>query len=170
VIKSIQGILVVSFALWACLPTYGGAAVLSASLLLFGSGYLKLKRARAQMEQVLPTLTLSEAGKGWARRYALYFIDGNEARSWALAHQLTGLLCLLTAIWFVGRGLLTWNLWLLAVSAALVLALQVFVRLAVRYDPTERLNADIRLEHQLLHREVDGLLSMKRVAGQWPPA
>ncbi len=168
-IKSIQGILVVSFALWACMPTYGAAAVLSASLLLFGSGYFKLKRARAQMEHFLPALTLSEAGKGWALRYAFFFVDAAEARSWALTHQLSGLLCLLTAIWFVGRGLLTWNLWLLAVSAGLIVALQVFVRLAVSYDPTERLNADVRLEHQQLHREVDGLLSMKRVAGQWPP-
>ncbi len=168
-IKSIQSLLVLSFALWACLPFYGAAAVLAAVLLLLGAAFIQVRSARSAVEPFLDALTLSDEAKSWTRRFAPYFLKPAEAMEWAATFKLAGLLCLLTAIWFIARALLTWQLWLLWVSVGLVVVLPLFGNGGLWFDPNERVESISGKAQRAIHEEASRLLSLKRVTGQWPP-
>jgi hypothetical protein len=170
VIRSIQSLLVLSFSLWLCMPVYGAAAALSALCLLLGATVFKIRRARNDISPHVPNLTLSDRAKRWTVRFAVYFLDPAESHQWANTYKLSGLLCLLAAIGFVVRALITWQWSLFGFVAALLVLMPIIAHGGIFFDPLERLNASNGKSDRPSHDEAQSLLSLKRVTGAWPPS
>jgi hypothetical protein len=166
-----QRLLIVGALVWALLPWWGAPCFLGAWLVLLVATRRRQRDARAAFDLGGDALRsqLSPEAFAWARRHALYFTWPQTAARWAHLWQLTVLVAVLLAPWFLLRALFLserGDLWLLAPLAGLFVAAGL-ARLSLT---GEKVNHAQYGRHKPAHEEAASVLAMRRVVGTWPPA
>jgi hypothetical protein len=165
-----QFILVLSALVWGIFPLYGAPAFAGA-LALLAVALLGRERGAARIvAQSAETLsTLSEESKALVARFPVFYVWTNEAKQWGKTLLMTGLLCILLGGWFLVRGLLTQQYWQLAYVLGCFVVLIAATQVARRFNLDDRFKEDAMKSLAPAHKACVTHLSLKHVAGRWPP-
>jgi hypothetical protein len=165
-----QYILLFSSISWAIVPTYGAAVFLAAVALMLLGAWGREKAAKKIVAQALPTLPkLSEESRLLLKRFPFFYVWSAEAKKWATTFQMSGLLCLLLAVWFFLRGIFLKEYWQLSFIVLCLAIIILVTQIAQRFDLDERVKDERYKADAEAHKQALTYLSLKQVAGHWPP-
>ncbi|MEW5741746.1 MAG: hypothetical protein AB1938_22695 [Myxococcota bacterium] len=170
-LKTLQKLLVVSALLWALLPTWGSLAYASAWVVLAVGTRSRVQAARAVIDGSREELGkgLSEETLAWIRRFPFLYTWKDAAKEWGTTWRMAGLLALFLAPWFLIRALFLRETWEFALLAPLAVLLLVGGRISLRLEVTELLKEKKYEPFRPQHEEAVRYLSMRTLAGKWPP-
>ncbi len=170
-LKTMQGLLVLSAALWAFFPWYGAPVYASAFVLLLVSTALLRRRVRTAVEARAEELSkvLTPEAAAWVQRFSFFYARKDEAKARATTFKMASLLVGLLALWFVARALVFVDLPVLFLLIPCVGYFFAGVMVGGRLEVDELVNEDAWAKHKRLHEEAEKVLTLKAAAGQWPP-
>lgn len=164
------GYLVVFSALaWAAMPLWGSSAMLATLVLMSIATRRLIETARVTLEPHFELLTITdEEGRSFLRRHALSFVWPEAARRWSKPWVILGPLSLFMGLIFIGRAVLTWNAWYLALLVPTALLLLLGGSVARFLDVDERLKSDLA-KFKPTWDQAMTRAALRRAMGAWPP-
>ncbi len=156
---------------WGLFPYWGGlgfAAVYGLLLLTVKSKQRAAAKKLSAHEAELSKSVSAEA-IGFAKQHPLFYVWPAAAKEWALTMKVVSLMVLLLSAWFIARGLLFWQPW---VILCLVPATAIFflgVTWGDRLDLENVLPEPKWAGRKVLHDEVRRVLVLQSLAGKWSP-
>lgn len=165
------GYLVVFSALaWAAMPFWGSAAMLATLLLMTIATRRIIRTARETLEPHFELLTITdEPGRAFLRRYALTFLWPDAAQRWTKPWVILGPLSLFLGLVFIGRAVLSWNAWYLALLLPTVLLLLLGGSVARFFDVDERLRGDLK-QFKPTWEQAMTRAALRKMMRAWPPS
>lgn len=170
-LSTLRGLLVLGVAAWGLFPFYGMGAFLAVWALLLLSVVAKRRSAGKALEahrEKVSSMVSPEALQ-WARKHAFFYVWPEEAKAWGLTLKMVSLTMILLALWLGARGMVfaSPSVWVGLLPAVVVFF--VGTTLGGGLDVPELLNEERYRGHQPHHEELEKVLGLQRVAGQFAP-